>query len=52
MQLCIDVSVSVLSVPSCKRAFGTLYALANSNRSEPLVDGSARNASSVRFAGY
>jgi hypothetical protein len=44
----MDLSVSV---PFCKSALRALYTLANSSRSEPLVDSSARNASSVRFAG-
>jgi hypothetical protein len=39
------------SVPLCKSGLRALYTLANSSRSEPLVDSSARNASSVRFAG-
>src|ERR671912_679330 len=47
MQLRIDASVSV---PFCKRALRALYALSNSNRSAPLVDSSAQNASARWFA--
>jgi hypothetical protein len=39
----MDVSVSV---PFCKRGLKALYALANSNRSAPYSDSSARNLTS------
>jgi hypothetical protein len=37
------------SVPFCKRGLKTLYALANSNRSVPLVESSARKANPGPF---